>query len=104
MRAGRVAARAFAREIVTIDPQTHWVRLFNETGSRIWELLDGTRTLPDIAARLSQEYAVEKTEAELGVYTFVEALTARGLVVWQEEDPAACAVNPESFLHFQESP
>ncbi|NUQ36240.1 MAG: PqqD family protein [Caldilineales bacterium] len=85
IRADRVAARAFSDEIVIIDPQTHWVRMFNETGSRIWELLDGEHTLSAITDRLCSEYAVEKAQAEVSVRTFVNALIERELAAWQEE-------------------
>ena len=33
----------------------------NETGARIWELMDGKNTLEEIAKRISQEYDVEES-------------------------------------------
>jgi hypothetical protein len=51
----------------------------NETGARIWDLLDGRRTLGEIKAQLVEEYegaVPEKVEADLR--EFIENLVAFG--------------------------
>ncbi len=39
------------------------IYVLNETGSRIWELLDGAKTLDQILDVVTQEYNVERTDA-----------------------------------------
>ncbi len=50
----------------------------NEVGARIWELLDGRRTLSEIRDVIVSEYQVTTQEATVDLETFVEHLTAIG--------------------------
>ena len=50
----------------------------NEVGARIWELLDGRRTLREIRDVIVGEYQVTDQEATVDLETFVEHLTAIG--------------------------
>ncbi|KYK37985.1 MAG: PqqD family protein [Theionarchaea archaeon] len=45
---------------------------FNETGSVIWELCDGSRTIEDIAAILANRFDIAKETAEEDVEEFIE--------------------------------
>ncbi len=78
----RTTSRAFDDETVVIDPETNVARMFNEVGTRIWELADGQHTIADIAVILQTEYAVSKSEALEDVTLFVEALARRELVTF----------------------
>ena len=77
-----IAARQFGLEIVAIDPRSNMVRMFNETGSRIWQLLDGSHSVEEIAHILAEEYAVSAVQAAVSVNTFLGQLQERGLVEW----------------------
>ena len=57
----------------------------NETGVRIWELLEEQHTLPDIAAALTEAYEVGHQAALDRVTALVEDLRKEGLI---EEHPA----------------
>lgn len=46
----------------------------NETGARIWELLDGAHTLAQIRDALVEEYEVTPEEAEADILEFVANL------------------------------
>lgn len=74
------ASRLFSGEAVVITPRENMVRMFNRVGSRIWELMDGGRSIEQIAAALAEEYQVGEEEALVGVQRFVDELAARGLV------------------------
>jgi hypothetical protein len=50
----------------------------NEVGARIWELLDGRRTLREIRDVIVSEYQVTDQEATVDLEMFVEHLTAIG--------------------------
>jgi hypothetical protein len=65
---------------VVISPAENMVRMFNRIGSRIWELMDGVRSLEDIAAALVEEYQIGAKEALASVQRFVDELASRGLV------------------------
>lgn len=77
---GQVAARIFDGEAVVITPAENMVRMFNRVGSRVWELVDGVRSIGEIAALLSWEYEVTEQEAEHEVIAFLNNLAGKGLI------------------------
>ena len=80
----QTASRIFEGEAVIISPTQNKVRMLNLTGSRIWELADGSHTLTEIAAILSEEFQVTPDDALNSVRTFVEELVAQQLLVLEE--------------------
>ena len=77
-----VAARIVAGEAVVLSPNQHMVRMFNEVGTRIWELADGAHTPDDIAVQLTEEYEVELPDAQTHTARFLGELHARDLLTW----------------------
>lgn len=58
---------------------------FNETGTAIWELLDGRQDVGAVLARLAERYPdtpADRRQTE--TLTFLEQLATAGLVVTQE--------------------
>jgi hypothetical protein len=53
----------------------------NETGKAIWKLLDGKRSLRDIALILSREYKAGQEEIEKDVLGLIRELFTRKIVV-----------------------
>jgi hypothetical protein len=49
-------------------------------GSFVWELLDGKRTVRQIAETLAQEFQLHPKEAEVSVTQFLRSLGQRGLI------------------------
>jgi len=82
MRHPRTASRVFNGEAVIVSPAENMVRMLNPVGSRIWELCDGTRTLDQIAAVLTNEFEVDAAHARQSVDVFVAELAAKDLVTW----------------------
>jgi hypothetical protein len=80
----RTASRVFSGEAVVISPAENTVRLLNPVGSRIWELADGAATAEDIAAQLTQEFAVDLDHARQSVAAFLAELDGKGLLAWVE--------------------
>lgn len=74
------ASRVFSGEAVVITPAENTLRMFNRVGSRIWELMDGERSIDDIGAQLALEYRVAPSVALAGVLRFVDELSSKGLV------------------------
>jgi hypothetical protein len=52
----------------------------NRVGLRIWELLDGVRSLDGILGELLERFDVAAEEASVDLRSFVERLSAAGLV------------------------
>lgn len=78
------ASRVFGQDAVIISPAENTVRMLNPTGSRIWELADGTRTVDEIAAVLAQEFDVTPEQARASVQEFVAVLAEKRLLAWVE--------------------
>lgn len=53
----------------------------NETGKAIWELLDGRRSLHEVARELSEKYAAEPEKIQTDVLGLVGELLRRGMVI-----------------------
>ena len=84
---GCVVARDFDGELIIV-PLTDGVgdmeaKLYtmNETGRAIWDLLDGTRTLRQIAGHLTSEYDASADELEQEVLALAAELARLGIVV-----------------------
>ena len=54
--------------------------LLNETGTEIWELIDGKRTMEDIVNELCGEYEVSIEDAGEGVEKIAHLLLMKGLI------------------------
>jgi hypothetical protein len=59
----------------------------NETGARIWKLLDGHRTLAEVHAQIISEFEVDSIQAEADLMELVESLEAQGAVAKCEGNP-----------------
>lgn len=78
----RTASRLFSGEAVVITPAENTVRMFNPVGSRIWELMDGQRSVGQIIATLTDEFDVEPARAERTTLEFIAMLEEKDLVAW----------------------
>ena len=78
----QTAARVFSGEAVIITPADNVIRMLNPTGSRIWELADGTRTIAQIVETLTAEYDVDETHAERTTLELLDTLADKGMIIW----------------------
>lgn len=76
----KTASRILAGEAVVLTPMDSKIHGFNETGSRIWELLADRPTLGEIVAHIHREFEVSQEQAQSDVIAFIEELVARGMV------------------------
>ena len=51
------------------------VYTLNETAAFIWELIDGKRSVEEIIIKLTNEYDIDKQNAESDVFTFIENMS-----------------------------
>jgi hypothetical protein len=67
-------------ETLIINPDNSQIKVINEVGTKIWSLLDGNRSIDDIAIMLASEYDVDIEEAREDTKLFLQELKLSGLV------------------------
>ncbi len=77
----QVAARIVDGEAVVVLADAGEVNVLNPVGTRIWELIDGTRSVTEIAQTIQAEYEVTGPQAQQDVTEFLQALADAGAVV-----------------------
>jgi hypothetical protein len=76
----KTAWRIIEGEAVILSMDTKVLRGLNPVGSRIWDLIDGQRSLEQIVQVILQEFDVTPGEATRDVQAFIQDLLDRGLV------------------------
>ncbi|MFO7536624.1 MAG: PqqD family protein [Chloroflexota bacterium] len=67
---------------VIVSPQTGEVRVLNEVGTLIWQMLTDRHSVADIVNHLANNYQVTPQQAQQDVALFLQELHERGLVQW----------------------
>lgn len=67
-------------EAVVLNLDSGHYYILNETGCRVWELLDGKNTITDIATQISQEYDVTKETLTFDIAKILAELLGEKLV------------------------
>lgn len=70
----QVAARIIDDQAVVVLADSGEVNVFNAVGTRIWELIDGSHTLQQIAESIHSEYDVTPEQALQDVLEFAQML------------------------------
>ena len=76
----KTAWRIIEGEAVILSMDSKVLRGLNPVGSRIWELIDGQRSLEEIIEVVIQEFDVAPADAAQDVRAFIQELLNRGLV------------------------
>ena len=74
------ASRVYEGEAFIVLPGKGEIKILNEVGSRVWELIDGTRTTEDIVGLILEEYETTRESARADVMEFLEELKANGML------------------------
>lgn len=74
-----MVARRIATEVIIVPvrkstKEVDNIYATNDTGARIWELMDGTRSLEQIIAKIVEEYEVDESIAQQDAIEFVTKL------------------------------
>jgi len=77
----QVAARIVGDSAVIVAADSGMVDVLNAVGTRIWELMDGTRSVQDIAAVIESEYEVSADEATRDVQELLHRLVDAQVVI-----------------------
>jgi hypothetical protein len=70
--------RVLQDELVLVRPASGEIRVLNAVGAVIWRSVDGKRSVEDLAAKVSDAYAVSGEQARADAAAFVEELAAEG--------------------------
>lgn len=68
-------------EMVVLDAEGKMVRALNGTGARVWQLLDGRRTVHDICVAIADEFDAGPEVVRADVIAFIEDLCRVRLAV-----------------------
>lgn len=79
-----VLSREAQEELVVVLPEKGRFFVLNRTGAAVFRMMDGRRTLREIAARLSEEYRISPERAEQDVLALAGKLLDRGAVIPKE--------------------
>jgi hypothetical protein len=75
-----LAFRLIENETIIVSPQEGLARVLNESGSRIWELLDANTTIRDIIDRIILEFEISPEKAQQDVLDFLQELQSKKMV------------------------
>ena len=67
-------------EAVLVLPQRGQVKVLNQVGAFLWELLDGQHTVADLVEQLCQSFEVDEQTAQADILAFLKDLEARDLL------------------------
>ncbi len=73
-RSPEAVFRVVDGEAVIVEPGRGLVNVVNEVGTRVWEWMDGVRSVDDIARLVCDEFEVTPEEAARDVLVFVSEL------------------------------
>ncbi len=77
----RILAQEASGTLLLLRLDDEFYYALDEVGSRVWQLCDGTRTVSDIVATLSEEYAVSPDTIERDSLELLEELAKEKLIV-----------------------
>ena len=74
------AARTYDGKALIVVPGLGEYNILNPLGTRVWELIDGTRDIAQIVKTIADEFEVEADKAESDVRDFVEDLRKHNIL------------------------
>ena len=80
----QVAAQIVDDEAVIVLADAGEVNVFDPVGTRIWELIDGSRTIQQIIDVVVDEFEVTPEQAQVDVVEFLETLAREKMIVFEE--------------------
>lgn len=79
-REDAVAAQPVPDDLLVLDLHSGRYYGVGPVGAVVWELLDGRRTLAEVAAEVCRRFEVDREQAESDLVAFLDSLEGRGLV------------------------
>jgi len=76
-----VLGRMADDEAVLVMPQKGQVKVLNEVGAAIWELIDGRRNIGQIVEEICSQFEVDQITAQADTLKFIIELVDREIVL-----------------------
>ena len=83
-RAPTVIARDLGEELVLLDTRDEQYYSLDEVGAFIWQLIDGQRTVADLAAAVAAEYDAPEPTIREDTLEMLEHLAGEQLIAWPD--------------------
>ena len=80
VRNPEIIAKSADDEAVLVMPQKGQVKVVNQVGAVIWELIDGKRTIENIIDEIVSQFDVDPVTAESDVINFTTELYKREII------------------------
>lgn len=80
----QVASRLVEGEALLVLADSGEVVVLNGVGSRIWELIDGSRSVSQIVEAIASEYDTTPEQAEQDVKSFIQELVDNKMLILNE--------------------
>lgn len=77
-----IIARRLEKEAVLVMPVKGKIKVLNDVGARVWELIDGRRTVGEIITLIAQEYEISTDTVSPDIHTFLTQLADRGMITF----------------------
>lgn len=90
-RAANVAARMIGGELMIMSGRDSSLFSLNETATVLWQAADGETALADIAARICDEYDIDRETAMQDARETAQALAEHGILMLSEAPIAGAA-------------
>jgi hypothetical protein len=79
-----------------VEPKNGLVNVINQIGTSIWELINGKRTVREIAGLIAGDYDVSHDRALSDTVEFLRDLNEKGLVTIKVQSPQSTVDGPQS--------
>jgi hypothetical protein len=79
-RKPQAAFRIYQGEATIVLPDGSTIKVLNEVGSRIWDLIDGNRGATELASIIAEEFDVDTEIARRDVNEFLENLASHDML------------------------
>lgn len=80
MKQKKLAYRVIEGEAFIVDAVNETLHNLNETGTRIWQLLEKGKTFDEIVEIICNEFEVSRKEVEKDIKDFLKELEAKKLI------------------------
>jgi hypothetical protein len=82
----QTASRVVGGEAVVVQPMASTINTFNEVGTRIWELSDGTHSVREIIQEIEEEFEVTPEIAQSDTTDFLIELAEKKMLDLNQEN------------------
>ena len=76
-----IISRVIDNEAVLVMPKQGKVKVLNEVGAAIWELIDGQRNIQHINEEICNQFEIDPTIANADIHRFIVDLIERDIVI-----------------------